>query len=124
MFLNILPTLLTMLIMISAVLYLVPTSTIGDLLGARSGPLGFLIAGLTGAIAMIPPFVAFPLGKILFSQQIPASTVAVFLTTLMMVGIVTLPLEIKFFGFKAAIMRNLLSFLGALLVGLLIGIFI
>jgi uncharacterized membrane protein YraQ (UPF0718 family) len=46
--------------------------------------------------------------------------IAVFITTLMMVGIVTLPLEKKFFGSKVAFTRNLLSFIGALIIGLAI----
>ena len=49
---------------------------------------------------------------------------SVFITTLMMVGIMTLPLEAKYFGLKVSIIRNVLSFFGALLVGLLMGIFL
>ena len=46
---------------------------------------------------------------------------AVFLTTLMMVGVVTFPVEMKFFGFKATLLRNSLSFVGAIIIGLLMG---
>jgi len=41
-----------------------------------------------------------------------------------MVGVLTLPIEFKYFGKKAAIMRNVLSFFGAIIVGLLIGLFL
>jgi hypothetical protein len=40
----------------------------------------------------------------------------------MMVGIVTLPLEIKYFGRKAAILRNLLNFFAALIIGIFVGL--
>ena len=44
--------------------------------------------------------------------------IAVFITTLMMVGIVTLPLERRFFGTRVAVARNALSLIGALVIGL------
>jgi len=44
------------------------------------------------------------------------------MTTLMMVGVVTLPLEIKFFGKRVAIMRNTLNFVAAIMIGLVVGI--
>ena len=58
----------------------------------------------------------------LLKQGASYSTVAVFMTTLMMVGVVTLPLEIKYFGKKVAILRNLLNLLAAIVIGILIGI--
>jgi uncharacterized membrane protein YraQ (UPF0718 family) len=124
MFLDILPTLLLVLALVSIFLYLVPGKLLTAILGAKSGPLGVLIAALLGSISLIPAFVAYPLARIFLNRGIPPMTVAVFITTLMMVGILTLPLEIRFFGKKAAIMRNLLSFFGALIIGLLMGIFL
>jgi hypothetical protein len=44
------------------------------------------------------------------------------MTTLMMVGVVTLPLEIKYFGKKVAISRNILNFIAAVIIGLVVGI--
>jgi uncharacterized membrane protein YraQ (UPF0718 family) len=41
-----------------------------------------------------------------------------------MVGVLTLPLEAKYFGLKISIIRNVLSFIGALVIGLVIGIFL
>ena len=124
MFLDILPTLLTVIILVSAFLYLIPGETLESILGIKSGPLGVLIAALIGSIALIPGFIAYPLARIFLDRGIPPTTVAVFITTLIMVGILTLPLEIKFFGKKAALMRNFLSFLGAIIIGLLVGYFL
>jgi uncharacterized membrane protein YraQ (UPF0718 family) len=124
MFLGILPALLLVLILVSVFLYLVPDRTIIILLGKRNDIFGTLIAALVGAIALIPGFVAFPLAKILLDRGVSYSVIAVFITTLVMVGIITLPMEIKYFGKKAAIMRNVLSFIGALIIGALMGMFL
>ena len=123
MFLGILPMLLNMLILVSIALYLVPKETLVRWLGANSGAAGYAIAAVIGSIALIPGFVAFPLAAMLLKSGAGYAVVAVFVTTLMMVGIFTLPLEIKYFGKNAAILRNVLSLAGALLIGLLIRIF-
>jgi uncharacterized membrane protein YraQ (UPF0718 family) len=124
MFLTLLPALLTVLILVSVFLYLVPDKTIIKLLGAKSGTMGIAIAALVGAIALIPGFIAFPLAKILLVKGVSYTVVAVFITTLIMVGVLTLPVEFRYFGKKAAIMRNVLSLFGAIIVGLLIGLFL
>jgi len=124
MFLNLLPTLLTVLFLVSVFLYLIPEKAIMEYLGTGSGFLGVMTAALVGSISLIPGFVAFPMAGILVSRGVSYTVVAVFITSLMMVGIITLPLEIKYFGKRAAIMRNALSFFGAIIVGLMIGLFL
>lgn len=124
MFLNILPALLLVLALVSVFLYLVPASTLTKWLGKGTGPGGIFFAALLGSISLIPGFIAFPLGAILVRSGVSYQVIAVFITTLMMVGILTLPLEAKYFGWKTSILRNTLSFFGALLVGLLMGIFL
>jgi len=124
MFLNLLPALLIVLILVSVFLYLVPDKTIIKLLGAKSGVVGVAVAAAVGSIALIPAFIAFPLAKILLVKGVSYTVVAVFITTLIMVGVLTLPIEFKYFGKRAAIMRNVLSFFGAIIVGLLIGLFL
>lgn len=124
MFLNILPTLLTVLILVSVFLYAVPTHVLTAWLGRGTGWAGIASAALLGSIFLIPGFITFPLGAILVRSGVSYQVVAVFITTLMMVGILTLPLEAKYFGWKVSILRNALSFCGALLVGLLMGIFL
>ncbi len=123
MFLGILPTLLNVLILVSIALYLFPKETLVAWLGANSGPAGYAIAAATGSIALIPGFVAFPLAALLLKSGVGYAVVAVFITTLMMVGVLTLPLEIRFFGRRVALLRNGLSFIGALIVGALIKVF-
>jgi len=46
-----------------------------------------------------------------------------FTTTLMMVGIITFPLEKEYFGVKVTVIRNTISFFIALIVAVITGIF-
>jgi uncharacterized membrane protein YraQ (UPF0718 family) len=123
MFINLLPNWILVLILISSFLYFVPETTIIKILGAQSGLRGLLIAAVAGSIAMIPPFVLFPIANILLGKGVSYSVVAVFITNLMMVGVLTAPIELKYFGVKATLARNILSFFGAIAIGIFIGMF-
>jgi len=48
---------------------------------------------------------------------------AAFATTLMMVGVLTAPIEKAYFGMKVTIIRNVISLVIALIVSVMIGIF-
>ena len=48
--------------------------------------------------------------------------IAVFISTLMMVGIVTIPVEIKYFGKKATVLRNVFAFAFSYIVAIAIGV--
>ena len=122
MFLNIIPLMLTILIVVSILLFFTPKEFLIKWLGKDSGIFGIITAAIIGSISLIPGFIAYPLGAILIQNGVTYSVIAVFITTLMMVGVVTLPLESKFFGWKAAISRNFLSFIGAIIIGLSIGL--
>jgi len=122
MFFNILPAFLNILIAVSVFLFLIPNETIVRYLGKGTGLGGILVASVVGSVALIPGFVSYPLAAILLQQGASYSVVAAFVTTLMMVGVITLPLEIKFFGKRVAFIRNALSFVGAIIIALLIGV--
>jgi uncharacterized membrane protein YraQ (UPF0718 family) len=124
MFLNILPDFLVVLVLAAILLALVPETVIVKLLGKEAGVMGMITAALVGAVALIPGIIAYPLAAVLRQSGVSLEVLAVFITTLMMVGIVTLPVERRFFGWKVALYRNGLSFIGALAVGLLMGIFL
>ena len=124
MFIALLPSVLNVLILVSVVLYLVPKETLSNLLGKNSGVIGFVIAALLGSVSLIPMFITYPLAAILLKSGVSYRILAVFITTLLMVGVLTLPLESKYFGLKVAILRNILSFIGAVIIGLIIGLFL
>ena len=122
MFKNVLVPFLSILILVSVLLYLVPPSVITQYLGANSGVLGFSIAAVVGSVTLIPGFISYPIAAGLIDQGASYAVVATFMTTLMMVGVVTLPLEIRYLGRTAAVMRNALNFVAAVIIGLAVGL--
>jgi uncharacterized membrane protein YraQ (UPF0718 family) len=124
MFLKLLPVLIIMLTLVSVALFLIPNETLVKYMGEGSGIKGWLTAALIGSVALIPGFIAYPLCGILIDNGVAYSVIAVFITTLMMAGFLTLPVEIKFFGWKVSVIRNLASLVAALLIGLIMGFFL
>lgn len=122
MFVKLLPVILSVIILISVLMYFVPPSLIVEHLGEDAGSAAWLIAAIAGAVALIPGFIAYPLAGILVQNGVSYQIIAVFITTLMMVGIVTLPIESRFFGLKTALLRNVLFFIGSLIIGLIVGL--
>lgn len=119
---NILPQLLSILIIIGIMLAVLSPETISKLIGQQSGWIGMVIASVIGSITLIPGFVAFPLASALLKSGAGFMQIAVFISTLMMVGIVTMPVEIKYLGKKATILRNALAFIFSYIVAIAIGV--
>jgi len=115
------PAFITMMILISVVLFLVPDHIILRYLGNNELFTGVLLASLLGSITLMPGFIVFPLCGILLSKGVSYMVLAAFTTTLMMVGILTFPLEKEYFGVKVAVVRNIISLFIALTVALCIG---
>lgn len=119
---NILPQFLSILIIIGLAFSVLSPETITGLLGTGSGIWGVLGAALIGSITLIPGFIAFPLAAALLNNGAGYMQIAAFVSSLMMVGVVTLPVEIKTFGKRATIIRNVSAFVFSLIVALVIGI--
>ena len=110
------------LLLIGFVLAILDAETISRLLGADSGAVGMVIAGAVGCVTLIPGYVAFPLAASLLAAGAGYAQVAIFISTLMMVGIATLPLEARYFGRRTALKRNGLSLLVAVISSLAMGV--
>lgn len=119
---NILPQFLGVLVIIGIMLAYLDTGTISNIIGNRSGWWGVIIAAVVGAVTLIPGFVAFPTAALLLKSGAGLMQIGAFVSTLMMVGVVTMPVEIKYFGRKITIYRNLLAFLFSFLVAWVIGL--
>jgi uncharacterized membrane protein YraQ (UPF0718 family) len=117
---NILPQLLTMILFISVLLTYLNTGLISRLIGGESGWGGVMLAAVVGSITMIPPFVAFPTASMLLKSGAGYMQIGAFVSTLTMVGIVTMPVEMKYFSKKMTLYRNILAFLFSLGVAFLI----
>ena len=120
---SILPAFLIMLILVSIVLFLVPDIVISNYLGANNKLVGVLLSSFLGSIILMPGFIAYPLCGILLSKGVPYMVLAAFVTTLMMVGVLTYPIEKEYFGVRVTIIRNVLSLFIALVIAVMIGIF-
>jgi len=121
-FVRILPMMLAIILIIGLMSGFVPPKTISRVVGRDAGFLGVLTVALLGAVLQIPSLIAFPLAASLLKMGASLTSVAVFITTLTMIGFVMLPLEIRILGKRFALLRNALSFIIAILIGLLIGV--
>lgn len=119
---NILPQFLTILVIIGIMLAILTPEQISKIMGNETGIIGVLIASIIGSVTLVPGFVAFPLAAALLKSGAGYMQIAAFISTLMMVGIVTIPLEMKFFGKKAAIIRNVEAFFFSLIVAFIMGV--
>ena len=122
-FLNIVPAFILMLILISITLYFVSDQLISEYLGHQNSVMAFLFAALFGSITIIPGFIAFPLSGILLSKGVPYMILSAFTGTLMIVGVLTYPVEKTYFGARVTIVRNVISLLIAVAVALVTGLF-
>ncbi len=120
-FKNLLPLLLGVILLVGLMLSLLDTELISRIIGKKSGVLGVLLASVVGSVTLIPGFIAFPTAALLLEGGAGYIQIAAFVQTLMMVGIVTLPMEMKYFNKKVAILRNVLSFILSIGVAYLIG---
>lgn len=119
---NILPMLLGIILLVGLMLSILDANLISKIIGNESGFYGVMLASVVGSITLIPGFIAFPTAALLLNGGAGYVQIAAFVQTLMMVGILTLPMEIKYFNKKVAILRNILSFVLSIGVAYLIGL--
>lgn len=117
---NILPQFLVVILLVGVLLAVLNTEVISKIIGSGSGWLGVILAAVIGAITLIPGFVAFPTAAMLLQSGAGYMQIGAFVSTLMMVGIVTMPIEIKYFGKKLTILRNVLAFIFSFIVAYVI----
>ena len=120
-FRKILPNYLKILIFVAVILFF-SESLITEYLGQENTLLGMLIGLVLGSVTIMPGFIAYPLAGVLVERGVLYMIVAAFVTTLMMVGILTYPLEKEYMGARATLLRNGGSFLIAVIISLTIGI--
>lgn len=118
---NILPNFLVVILMVGVLLAVISPEMIIKIIGPSSGWFGVVLAAIVGAITLIPGFVAFPTAAMLLQGGAGYMQIAAFISTLMMVGVVTIPVEIKYFGKKLTIYRNIIAFIFSFIVAYIIG---
>ena len=110
------PSILTVLGVVGLTLGILTPETISRLVGAEAGFTATIIAAVIGAITFIPSLVAFPLAGSLLRSGATVMTISVFITTLVMIGVVTASMEIKILGKRFTLLRNGLGFIAALII--------
>ncbi|MDO5017894.1 MAG: permease [Lagierella massiliensis] len=106
---------------IGLILTIIPPEDIATFIRNNSVFLATVGGAILGTVALVPPFVAFPLVGTLVEAGVDIMPSVAFLTTLTMVGVVTLPLEKKTFGAKFTFIRNGLSFIFAIIIAIVMG---
>ena len=119
---KILPGYLKLLILLSLIL-LVPEEILVKFLGGNNIFLGLILGLIVGSITMMPGFIAYPLAGILVSRGVSYMVIAAFISTLMLVGILTYPVEKEYMGVKATIYRNIAGFIIGAIIALAAGVF-
>ena len=115
-------SILSIVLAIGLILTLLPPQAIADFVSRQSVWLATIGAALLGTVTLVPAFIAFPITGTLVDAGVSAVPAVSFLTTLTMVGVVTLPLEKRAFGARFTAARNALSFLFAILIALVMGV--
>jgi uncharacterized membrane protein YraQ (UPF0718 family) len=118
---NILPAFLVVILLVGILLALMDPQFITSLIGRDSGAWGTLLALLVGSATLIPGFIAFPTAAMLLQGGAGYMQIGAFVSSLMMVGVVTFPIEKTYFGIKLTVLRNALAFLFSIVVALGIG---
>lgn len=119
---NMVGQIIGILLLIGLILTFIPPEVIKSTLGESNTFISTIVSALAGSITLIPAFVAFPLVGSLVDAGASIVPAVAFLTTLTMVGLVTFPLEKREFGLKFATIRNIFSFVFAIMIALAMGV--
>ena len=123
-FLSLAPSIVAIIWTIGFILTFLPPGLILKTIGRDAGFQGVIMAAAFGSVVLIPAFIAFPLAASFLRQGADVGAIAAFVTTLVMVGVITAPLEMKFFGKRFTFWRNSLSFVFALVIAFVMGVFL
>jgi len=116
------PILVIMIILLVFMQQFFSKEDIAKYIAASTGYSGYFTAAFLGAIIHIPFFIAFPIGGQLLHSGVNPGFIAVLITSLVMVHLLSIPIEIKELGLKFALVRNILSLVFAIFIGITIGV--
>ncbi|MGM0437025.1 MAG: permease [Bacillota bacterium] len=118
---NLAPQLIFIIVIIGFIFAFLPPESIEAYLGGNLNAVQVIAAAAFGAVMMIPSLIALPLAGSLIEGGASYTPVAAFITTLTMVGFVTIPIELKELGKKITIYRNTLALIFAVIIAIIIG---
>ncbi len=100
----------------------IPQNSINNFMLKLSGTIGTFISALFGSIMIGPPASGYVLGQFFMKRGVPIPYIAAFLSTWVMIGVVSIPFELKTFGTKFTLIRNVIFFLSAVVIALIMGV--
>ena len=100
----------------------VSPATISAFFSQTKGLTALLISTIVGAVSIGPPLAAYPLAQTLLVSGAWPPAVAAFIFSWISIGIITLPFEASIFSLRFALLRNGISFIAAMVAGLLLGL--
>jgi len=121
---SILPTFVAVFGLVGLFEVFVPPALIERWLGSSSGVGSLFVGAAVGSVAAGPPPAAFPIAATLLEGGAWPPAIAAFIVSWVLVGVASLPFEARTFGWRFAVLRNGLSFVVAMLVGLGVGLFL
>ena len=122
MFTGVLPQFVAILLFVGVALAVLSPETIRRMIGEETGFIGMLLASLVGAFSLVPVMIAFPIVSELLKSGAGIIQMAVFVSTLTTVGLITIPIETKYLGKKIAVLRNMLAFVFSFITAYLMGV--
>lgn len=122
MFTGVLPQFVAILLLVGLALAVLSPETIRRTIGEETGFIGMLLASLVGAVSLVPVMIAFPIVAELLESGAGIIQMAVFVSTLTTVGLITIPIETKYLGKKVAVLRNILAFAFSFITAYLMGV--
>ncbi|MGD1821868.1 MAG: permease [Pleomorphochaeta sp.] len=108
--LNVLPLFLAILVIVGLIVATFNANLIAKLIGENSGWLGTIFAAFLGTFVMIPSVISLPMAKMLIDSGAGYLQIGAFLSTLFLVQLASVPIEMKYFGKKVTIIRNVIYF--------------
>ncbi len=106
---NVLPVIFFIFVVMWLIIVFVSRETIANFLGSRSGIVGILLGEIVGAVALIQPSAVYPFSGTLLNKGASYAVLYAFIGTAILIGVSTLPAEIKFLGKRFTLIRNLLT---------------
>ncbi len=117
-FSSLFPLLLFVFVLMGLSQAYVSRETIVAILGSSNALKGILLGAAIGCVALIAPPAIFPVGSYLHQNGAHYGAVAALIITAILIGVTTLPVEIRTFGWRFTLARNVITFLLAIVIGL------
>jgi hypothetical protein len=119
---HILPAIFVMLVLVSCLPVQTMVGGLFNMIDHVNSAMGMTAAALAGSVMMLPGFIVFPLCGMFAQEGVPYFILSAMTTTMMMVGVVTFPVEKSYLGVKLALVRNVSGFVISLVVAGITGV--